>query len=84
MYSPVSPSCSLLDLLMLQLVGARAKSNVILSPISVKLVLSMLYSGAGGATAEELSRVLHLEGANSTDRYVSILQSLAVRVLLLK
>ncbi|XP_066906144.1 serine protease inhibitor 2 [Halyomorpha halys] len=58
-------------------VGASIKNNVILSPISVKLVLAMLYEGAGGTTAKELEDVLKIEkGPAPAQRFSNILQSL--------
>ncbi|CAH1403068.1 unnamed protein product [Nezara viridula] len=58
-------------------IGGSIKNNVILSPISVKLVLAMLYEGASGTTAKELEDVLKIEkGPAPAQRFSNVLQSL--------
>lgn len=41
---------------------AAERGNLFFSPYSVSAALSMTYAGAGGVTAEEIARVLHIEG----------------------
>jgi serpin B len=41
---------------------AAERGNLFFSPYSVSAALSMTYAGAGGVTAEEMARVLHIEG----------------------
>nr|ATU82781.1 secreted Serpin protein [Pristhesancus plagipennis] len=60
-------------------VGARAKENVVLSPISVKLVLAMLYEGANGNTSLQLEDVLNiarLTRSFTPHKFSTILKSL--------
>ncbi|BES93112.1 Serine protease inhibitor (serpin) [Nesidiocoris tenuis] len=66
------------DLQLAQLIAGREKSNIALSPISVKLVLAMLYEGASGNTSKELQNVLEIKDSRSlsTSRLSQILMSL--------
>ncbi|GLV37693.1 Serpin 27A [Carabus blaptoides fortunei] len=52
--------------------------NVLVSPLSIKLVLAMLYEGATGATEKELERILQLPVSRQAtrDRFQQILSSL--------
>ncbi|GLG98760.1 Uncharacterized protein GBIM_05353 [Gryllus bimaculatus] len=40
--------------------GSATKGNVVLSPLSAGLLLALTWMGAGGLTAQELGRALHL------------------------
>lgn len=42
-------------------------SNVFISPVSVAMVLSMLYNGAANETARAIAKVLHIEGVKLED-----------------
>uniref|UniRef100_A0A0K8SVN5 Serpin domain-containing protein n=1 Tax=Lygus hesperus TaxID=30085 RepID=A0A0K8SVN5_LYGHE len=66
------------DMKLTKLVAANEKSNVVLSPISVKLVLAMLYEGSRGNTAKELQKILDIKDSKaiSANRLSIILQSL--------
>ncbi|XP_012263958.2 uncharacterized protein LOC105690599 [Athalia rosae] len=52
--------------------------NMLISPISIKLTLALLYEGAQGQTAHELAGALELPGgrAATRDRFSSVLRSL--------
>lgn len=67
-----------------QAVGARTMGNVVISPISLKLVLAMLYEGAKGNTSKQLEKALnimpHARSFTAT-KFSSILQSLEVSIL---
>lgn len=59
------------------------KGNMIISPISLKVVLAMLYEGASGTTAQEIGDALNLNNATANRqtaraRFTTILQSLQV------
>ncbi|XP_015514612.1 uncharacterized protein LOC107220504 [Neodiprion lecontei] len=58
--------------------AAKYPSNMLISPISVKLALVLLYEGAQGQTAHELAGALELpNGREATrDRFSTILRSL--------
>lgn len=45
-------------------VAATESANVVLSPYSAAFALSMIYAGAGGATADEMQKVLHADAEN--------------------
>ncbi|KAF6205476.1 hypothetical protein GE061_019649 [Apolygus lucorum] len=66
------------DMKLTKLVAAKEKSNVVISPISVKLVLAMLYEGSRGNTAKELQKILDIKDSKaiSANRLSIILQSL--------
>ncbi|XP_046743281.1 serine protease inhibitor 27A-like [Diprion similis] len=61
--------------------AVKYSSNMLISPISVKLALVLLYEGAQGQTAHELADVLELpNGREATrDRFATILRSLQTR-----
>lgn len=54
-----------LDLYRQQIKSARG-GNVLTSPYSISTALAMAYTGADGATREEMQRVLHLPGDQAT------------------
>jgi len=56
------------------------KSNTVVSSISVKLVLLMLYEGALGSTAKQIERVVGFSSNKQfmRDQYSGKLQSLQV------
>jgi serpin B len=57
--------------------SAQEPGNLVVSPVSIKLVLAMLYEGAAGNTASELERVLRLPSRLQTrKRFSAILNSL--------
>jgi serine protease inhibitor len=50
------------------------------SPVSIKLVLAMLYEGAAGNTAREMEHTLHLPARLQTrKKFTDVLDSLTVR-----
>jgi serpin B len=51
-----------------------ASENLIFSPYSIGTVLAMVYSGAGGKTAEEMGRVLYLPSRELLDPVESALR----------
>lgn len=57
--------------------------NVLLSPISLKIALVLLYEGAQDETAHELAGAMQLPGTRTAtrDRFSSILRSLQVNFL---
>ena len=62
-----------------QHLSAQEPGNVVVSPVSIKLVLAMLYEGAAGNTASELERVLQLPARlQARKRFSAILDSLLV------
>ncbi|KAK2576905.1 hypothetical protein KPH14_005528 [Odynerus spinipes] len=66
------------DWILFRAVGKKYPGNVLLSPISVKLALVLLYEGAQDQTAHELAGVLQLPVSRSAtrDRFTGILRSL--------
>ena len=46
---------------------SEGSENLVFSPYSISTVLSMVYSGAGGTTAEQMSDVLYLPQAEQVD-----------------
>lgn len=56
------------------------KNNAVISSISVKLVLLMLYEGALGNTAKQIEQIVGISGRkeNIRERYSQKLQSLQV------
>lgn len=59
-------------------ISRKQPGNVLISPISVKLALILLYEGAQGQTAYELAGALHLPASRSAtrDKFMTILRSL--------
>ncbi|XP_031775315.1 serine protease inhibitor 27A isoform X2 [Apis florea] len=59
-------------------ISKKYSKNVILSPISLKIALVLLYEGAQGETAYELANTLQLPGTRNATRkkFSNILQSL--------
>lgn len=49
-------------------IAEKEPGNVIISPISIKFLLNMLYEGSVGPTARELEKVLQLPKSKSTTR----------------
>jgi serpin B len=57
----------------------KEPGNVVVSPVSIKLLLAMLYEGAAGNTALELEQALHLPDRLGTrKKFTAILESLMV------
>ena len=63
-----------------QLMLNKYSGNLLISPISVKLALVLLYEGAQDNTARELANVMHLPVGrwDNRDKFKLILQSLRV------
>jgi len=69
---------------LIKAINSNDRGNVVVSPISLKVLLAMLYEGALGKTASEIEEALDLNFGNSTlkkrkttrDRFLSILNSL--------
>lgn len=60
--------------------SAQESGNVVVSPVSIKLVLAMLYEGAAGNTARELERTLHLpERLQTRKKFTAVLDSLMIK-----
>ncbi|XP_069680025.1 serine protease inhibitor 2-like isoform X2 [Periplaneta americana] len=61
--------------------AAKEPGNVVVSPVSVKLVLAMLYEGARGNTAQELEKALHLPTSRlkSREMFTQVLKSLETK-----
>ncbi|MCL4753611.1 MAG: serpin family protein [Myxococcales bacterium] len=58
--------------------SAKEKGNLIYSPLSISVALTMTYAGARGETAEEMAKVLHL-GRDATEThagYAKLIQKL--------
>ncbi|XP_058796225.1 uncharacterized protein LOC131667058 [Phymastichus coffea] len=66
------------DWALLQSMASHGRGNILISPISLKLALVMLYEGAQEDTARELAKALRLpaRAEESRARYTSILRSL--------
>jgi serpin B len=63
-----------------QHLAAQEPGNMVVSPVSIKLLLAMLYEGAAGNTARELEHALHLpRRLQSRTKFAAILDSLLVR-----
>lgn len=68
-----------------QALNEESQDNLVISPISLKIVLAMLYDGATGQTATEIQQALDFGGqaptlrSKSRERFSSILKSLEVR-----
>lgn len=58
------------------------QGNVLISPISLKLALVLLYEGAQDETAKELEKAMNLPASRSATRekYSNVLKSLQVRL----
>ncbi|PNF27058.1 Serine protease inhibitor 27A [Cryptotermes secundus] len=60
--------------------SAQEPGNVVVSPVSIKLVLAMLYEGAAGNTAREMEHALHLPARLQTrKKFTTILDSLMMK-----
>ncbi|XP_047350131.1 uncharacterized protein LOC124949306 [Vespa velutina] len=66
------------DWMLFKTMGTKYSGNVLLSPISVKMALVLLYEGAQDQTAHELAGVMQLPASRSAtrDKFSEILQSL--------
>ncbi|XP_065165118.1 uncharacterized protein [Atheta coriaria] len=65
------------DWQLLQELSKTSKGNTIISPISLKLILALLYEGAGGITENELHDVLQFKNQSEVrQEYSNILLSL--------
>lgn len=54
--------------------------NMVVSPVSIKLLLAMLYEGAAGNTALQLGQALNLpQRLESRKKFTAVLDSLLVR-----
>jgi len=69
----------------LQNLGKANRGNVLLSPISIKLALVLLYEGAQDQTAHELARAMQLpiNPVATRDKFNNILKSLQVNYTLI-
>lgn len=66
---------------MSQLVDKAEKGNSILSPVSVKLILGMLYLGLQGRAAEEIEKALSFKSSarhEVIEKFAHVLHSLEV------
>jgi len=63
--------------LYLEEVSLSPDRNIILSPLSIHLAMSMLYYGAGGRSKEELGHALGLTGVSKEEHLESVSQVLA-------
>jgi serine protease inhibitor len=64
-----------------QHLSAQEPGNMVVSPVSIKLVLAMLYEGAAGNTALELEQTLQLPARlQARKRFSAILDSLLVSI----
>ncbi|KAL2735249.1 antithrombin-III-like isoform X2 [Vespula squamosa] len=66
------------DWMLFKTIGKKYSGNILLSPISVKMALVLLYEGAQDQTAHELAGVMQLPASRSAtrDKFSEILQSL--------
>jgi hypothetical protein len=53
---------------------AEEGANVVTSPLSVATLLAMVAAGAGGETAQQMSKVLHLDNVRD-DRFAALLRA---------
>jgi len=69
----------------LQTLSKANRGNVLLSPISIKLALVLLYEGAQDQTAHELAGVMQLpiSPVATRDKFNNILKSLQVNYILI-
>ncbi|KAJ9580155.1 hypothetical protein L9F63_004172 [Diploptera punctata] len=69
------------DLRLCQILHKRGAGNLIVSPISLKLMLAMVYEGADNQAAEELRTALDLseDRLASRNKYFNILKSLETK-----
>jgi len=65
--------------------GKANRGNVLLSPISIKLALVLLYEGAQDQTAHELAGAMQLpiNSVATRDKFNNILNSLQVNYILI-
>lgn len=62
-----------------QALGSSDFGNVLVSPLSLKLILSMLYEGASGSTKIELEHILEVTSSNQSlirEKFQRIIESL--------
>ncbi|WP_188384842.1 serpin family protein [Ornithinibacillus halotolerans] len=52
---------------LLPLVDADSDGNILLSPTSLYMALSMIYNGADGETKKEIADILHVDGVDAQD-----------------
>ena len=66
------------DWMLLRAMSKRESGNLLLSPISLKIALVLLYEGAQDETARELASAMQLPATRTAtrDRFTNILQSL--------
>lgn len=80
-YIPLEgPRYDALDWKLLQALGSSDFGNVLISPLSLKLILSMLYEGASGSTKVELENILEVTSSNQSlirEKFQSIIESLS-------
>ncbi|KAG5895061.1 hypothetical protein JTB14_021028 [Gonioctena quinquepunctata] len=70
LYYPSFEFSDILDWQLLKVYSSQYR-NVILSPVSLKVILALLYQGAGGATAKEFENVLHFVNQTSSRLHFS-------------
>lgn len=65
---------------LLQALSLNNSGNVLISPISLKIILALLYEGASGATRREIQTVLQFSSINQDvrRRFEQILDTLKV------
>ena len=68
-----------------QAVSGKKEGNLITSPLSANVILSMAALGAGGNTKTEMSQVLNFQAADDFIQtgYQSFIDNLNVRILIL-
>ena len=68
-----------------QMVSKTERGNLIISPVSVDIVLSMAAFGAGGNTKRQMYQVLDLQAEDNLIKsgYQSLIDNLNVRILIL-
>ena len=67
------------------MVSKTERGNLIISPVSVDIVLSMAAFGAGGNTKRQMYQVLDLQAEDNLIKsgYQSLIDNLNVRILIL-